>query len=166
MSFSKESPIIVIEGLFFFSFRFLFVIFTFWILHLCQIWQTEQGLVTLENQNGNVLEKNYNRALLKRYIASDNAHNHGETTSEIEEEIITEDVNSHPSMDEENPAEVVEMILLNSGRTSDRAWETYHNIIRTWSNLILKSLTCMVKIYVRKLIILFSQGSGLLLRIK
>ena len=67
------------------------------------------------------IKSSYNRALLKRYIARDNAHNHGETTSEIEEEIITENVNSHPSMDEENPAEVVEVILLNPVRTSARA---------------------------------------------
>ena len=67
---------------------------------------TRKGLVTLENQNGNVLKKTYNRALLKCYIASDNAHNHDETTCESEEEIITE--NSNTATNEEKPAECIQ----------------------------------------------------------
>ena len=58
------------------------------------------------------------------------------------------------------PDEVVEMILLNSVRSSDRTCHSYHNIIRAVPDfkLLKKKEKCCC-------LALFVQGSGLLLRI-
>ena len=67
---------------------------------------SKKGLATLENINGKVLKKRYNRVLLKPYIVSSNDHISGdEIIAESEEESVTESVDNHPAMNEEQPCE-------------------------------------------------------------